>query len=238
LLVNTNESKTIRLDITGPKTVKAGDILCDDSVRFLDPDQHIATVADGGRLQMEMTCRRGRGYVPAERNRSPSHSVGTIPIDSLFSPIQEVNFHVTHTRVGQMTDYDKLVIEVGTDGSVTPEDAVAFAATILRDQLNVFVNFSEEEVFEEVEEAPQEDHFNDVLLRSVDELELSVRASNCLQSAAIRYIGDLVQRTEAEMLKTKNFGRKSLKEIKELLAEMGLQLGMKLDNWPPRDLKR
>jgi DNA-directed RNA polymerase subunit alpha len=165
-------------------------------------------------------------------------AVGWIPIDSLFSPIRRVSFNVTNARVGQVTDYDKLTLELWTDGSVAPDDAVALAAKILKEQLSVFVNFEEEEEFELRDEAPSEESLNENLLRSVDELDLSVRAENCLQAANIRYIGDLVQKSEAEMLKTKNFGRKSLKEIKELLAEMGLSLGMKLDGWPPKELKR
>ncbi|HSI05311.1 MAG TPA: DNA-directed RNA polymerase subunit alpha C-terminal domain-containing protein, partial [Myxococcota bacterium] len=165
-------------------------------------------------------------------------AVGWIPIDSLFSPIRKVSFNVTNARVGQQTDYDKLTLEAWTDGSVSPDDAVALAAKILKEQLTVFINFEEEEEFEIKEETPSQEKFNENLLRSVDELDLSVRAENCLQSANIKYIGDLVQKTEAEMLKTKNFGRKSLKEIKELLAEMGLSLGMKLDAWPPKELKR
>jgi DNA-directed RNA polymerase subunit alpha len=165
-------------------------------------------------------------------------AVGWIPVDSLFSPIRKVRFNVTNSRVGQVTDYDKLVLEVWTDKSLTPEDAVALSAKILKEQLNVFINFEEEEELDLPQEKPAEEQFNENLLRSVDELDLSVRAENCLQAANIKYIGDLVQKTEAEMLKTKNFGRKSLKEIKELLAEMGLSLGMKLESWPPRELNR
>jgi DNA-directed RNA polymerase subunit alpha len=182
--------------------------------------------------------RRGRGYVPAEKNKAPNMAVGWIPIDSLFSPIRKVSFNVTHSRVGQVTDFDKLTLETWTNGSVAPEDGLALAAKILKEQLTVFINFEEEQEFEIKEEKPLEAKFNENLLRSVDELDLSVRAENCLQAANIKYIGDLVQKSEAEMLKTKNFGRKSLKEIKELLAEMGLTLGMRLDNWPPKDFKR
>jgi DNA-directed RNA polymerase subunit alpha len=182
--------------------------------------------------------KRGRGYVPADRNKAPNMAVGWIPIDSLFSPVRKVSFNVTNARVGQVTDYDKLALELWTDGSVAPDDAVALAAKILKEQLTVFINFEEEQEFALPEEKPTETKFNDNLLRSVDELDLSVRAENCLQAANIKYIGDLVQKSEAEMLKTKNFGRKSLKEIKEVLAEMGLSLGMKLDNWPPKELKR
>jgi DNA-directed RNA polymerase subunit alpha len=183
---------------------------------------------------MEMICRRGRGYVPAVNNKNPGDPIGTIPIDALFSPIRKVNYQVTNARVGQVTDYDKLSLEVWTDGSVTPQDAVAYAAKIIKEQLTVFINFDETEE-PIIAEAPKEEaKLNENLFRSVDELELSVRSANCLQQANIKTIGDLVQRTEAEMLKTKNFGRKSLKEIKEILAEMGLSLGMKLDNWPQK----
>jgi DNA-directed RNA polymerase subunit alpha len=183
---------------------------------------------------MEMTARRGRGYVPAERNKVPGQPIGTIPIDSLFSPIRKVNYQVTNARVGQVTDYDRLSFEVWTDGSVTPADAVAYAAKIVKEQVSIFINFDETEE-PIVEAAPAEEaKLNENLFRSVDELELSVRSANCLQNANIKTIGDLVQRSEAEMLKTKNFGRKSLKEIKEILAEMGLALGMKLEHWPPK----
>jgi DNA-directed RNA polymerase subunit alpha len=172
--------------------------------------------------------------VPAERNKVPGSPIGTIPIDALFSPIRKVNYQVTNARVGQQTDYDKLTLEVWTDGSVAPADAVAFAAKIVKEQLSIFINFDEaEEPAEEVKPV-EEQKLNENLFRSVDELELSVRSANCLQNANIKTIGDLVQKTEAEMLKTKNFGRKSLKEIKEILAEMGLSLGMKLENWPPK----
>jgi DNA-directed RNA polymerase subunit alpha len=183
---------------------------------------------------MEMTARRGRGYVPADRNKVPGQPIGTIPVDALFSPIRKVNYQVTNARVGQQTDYDKLSLEVWTDGSVAPVDAVAFAAKIIKEQLSIFINFDETE--EPVAEATpmEETKLNENLFRSVDELELSVRSANCLQNANIKSIGDLVQKSEAEMLKTKNFGRKSLKEIKEILSEMGLSLGMKLENWPPK----
>ena len=187
---------------------------------------------------MEIMVRRGRGYVSADKNKAPNMAVGWIPVDSLFSPIKKVSFNVTNARVGQVTDFDKLSMEVWTDKSVAPDDAVALAAKILKEQLTVFINFEEEEEFIDLDDEPTEDRFNEHLLRSVDELDLSVRAENCLQAANIKHIGDLVLKTEAEMLKTKNFGRKSLKEIKELLAEMGLSLGMKLENWPPKELKR
>lgn len=244
VLVKTHatEPRVLKIDVQAPEKeeleVTAKDLIGDDAVEILNPDHRIATVAPGGHLAMEVMVRRGRGYVPADKNKTPNMAVGWIPIDSLFSPIRKVSFNVTNARVGQQTDYDKLTLEAWTDGSVVPDDAVALAAKILKEQLTVFINFEEEEELEISDDTPSEQQFNENLLRSVDELDLSVRAENCLQSANIKYIGDLVQKTEAEMLKTKNFGRKSLKEIKELLSEMGLALGMKLDNWPPKELKR
>jgi DNA-directed RNA polymerase subunit alpha len=234
LRMHTNEQKTLRIEVEGPKDVKAGDIIADDQVEILNPGHHICTISEGGRLRMEMTCRRGRGYVPALANKVQGAPIGTIPVDSLFSPIRKVNYQVTNARVGQVTDYDKLSLEVWTDGSVTPQDAVAYAAKIIKEQLTVFITFDETEEPMPVEAPKEEAKLNENLFRSVDELELSVRSANCLQQANIKSIGDLVQRSEAEMLKTKNFGRKSLKEIKEILAEMGLSLGMKLENWPPK----
>lgn len=236
-----NEPRVLKIDVQAPDKeelpVRAADLIGDDAVEILNPDHHVCTVAPGGRLAMEVMLRRGRGYISADKNKAPSMAVGWIPVDSLFSPIRKVSFNVTNSRVGQVTDYDKLTLEAWTDGSVAADDAVALAAKILKEQLTVFINFEEEQEFDLEEEPPAEEKVNENLLRSVDELDLSVRAENCLQAANIKYIGDLVQKSEAEMLKTKNFGRKSLKEIKELLAEMGLALGMKLDNWPPRDLK-
>jgi DNA-directed RNA polymerase subunit alpha len=237
--------KTLVIDVTAgpdaPREVRAGDIRVDHDISILNPEQHVATVAPGGRIRAELTCKRGRGYVPAERGEGVSLAVGTIPIDAIYSPIRKVNYGVTNARVGQRTDYDKLTLEVWTDGSVTPSDAVSYAAMILKDQLSIFVGeLDEEEAAPSVEhriDIPQAE-FNEHLLRTVDELELSVRSANCLQAANIKFIGDLVQKTEAEMLKTKNFGRKSLKEIKEVLAGMGLALGMRLDNWPPKGLDR
>ncbi|MCG8423324.1 MAG: DNA-directed RNA polymerase subunit alpha [Proteobacteria bacterium] len=229
--VEDDKTITIRLNKEGEGPVTAGDIDAAYGVSILNPDHHIATLARDGKLQMEMTVATGRGYVPAERHNGAA-GVGYIPIDALFSPIKKVNFTVTNARVGQQTDYDKLTLEVWTNGAVAPEDAVAFAAKILKEQLNIFINFEEkaEPVAEPVDE--EQEKLNENLWRTVDELELSVRSANCLQNANIKYIGELVQKTESEMLKTKNFGRKSLKEIKEILAEMGLSLGMKLDNWP------
>jgi len=232
LQIHSNEQKTIRIEAEGPREIKAGDIVADGQVEVLNPGHHVLTLSEGGRVRMEMTARRGRGYVPAERNKVPGQPIGTIPIDALFSPIRKVNYQVTNARVGQQTDYDKLTLEVWTDGSVAPADAVAFAAKIMKEQLSIFINFDEtEEPAIEIATVPEQ-VMNENLFRSVDELELSVRSANCLQNANIKTIGDLVQKTEAEMLKTKNFGRKSLNEIKEILAESGLAFGMKLDFTP------
>jgi len=234
LQIHTNDVKTLRIEADGPREIKAGDIIADGQVEVLNPGHHVLTISEGGRVRMELAARRGRGYVTAEKNKVPGQPIGTIPIDALFSPIRKVNYQVTNARVGQQTDYDKLTLEVWTDGSVAPNDAVAYAAKIVKEQLSIFINFDEaEEPAEEVKPI-EEQKLNENLFRSVDELELSVRSANCLQNANIKTIGDLVQKTEAEMLKTKNFGRKSLKEIKEILAEMGLALGMKLENWPPK----
>jgi len=236
--MDTFEQKTLRLDKKGPSLVRAADIEVPDGVTILNPDLVVATVGEDGHLKMEMTCKKGRGYVQAEGNKTANMPIDAIPIDAIFSPVKKVNYHVTNARVGQRTDYDRLALEVWTDGSVSPEDAVAFAAKIIKDQLSIFINFEEDQEPEIVVEPEPQEKFNENLLRTVDELELSVRSANCLANANIKYIGDLVQKTESEMLKTKNFGRKSLKEIKEILAEMGLSLGMKLDNWPPKDLKK
>ena len=220
----------LRLEKTGPGAVTAADIVETDAVHVLNRDHHICTVAKDGRFAAQLTVGVGHGYVPAERNKDATMPLGTIPIDALFSPIRKVNYTVTNARVGQQTDYDKLTLELWTNGAISPADALAYAAKILKEQLNIFINFEEEADGaspEPAEEAP----LNENLFRTVEELELSVRSANCLQSANIRLIGELVQRTEAEMLKTKNFGRKSLKEIKEILAEMGLSLGMRLDDW-------
>jgi len=232
---------TIRLKAYGPRTVKASDFELPHDLEILNPDLFIAELQQGGELNIEAVVRMGKGYVPAERNRREGDPVGTIPLDSMFSPIRKVNFQVPSARVGQITDYDKLVLEVWTNGAVTPMDAVAYAAAILKKQLQIFINFAEEE--EPVQQsvsagigggsgsAEQAAKLNEYLSKSVDELELSVRSANCLKNANIRYIGELVQRSEAEMLKTKNFGRKSLQEIKDLLESMGLSLGMKIEGW-------
>jgi DNA-directed RNA polymerase subunit alpha len=222
---------TLRVEKEGPGPVTAGDIQVVDGLKVLNPDHLIASLDKKGPLSMDLTINVGRGYVPAERNKNPSMPIGTIPIDSLFSPIRKVNYTVQNARVGQITDFDKLVLEVWTNGAVSPSDAVAFAAKILKEQLSIWINFEETEEAPYQAAGPEDEPLNENLFRSVDELELSVRSANCLQNANIALIGELVQRTEQDMLKTKNFGRKSLKEIKEILGTMGLSLGMKLDNW-------
>ena len=229
--------RVLRIEASGECEVTAEDIISDGGVEILNTEHHIATLSKGGKLDMTMTAKTGRGYVPAEMNKGENDPVGTIAIDAVFSPIRRVNYVVGNARVGQRTDYDKLTLEVWTDGSVIPEDAVAYAAKILKEQTNIFINFDEEvEPEPELEsEEEEEKPLNENLYRSVEELELSVRSANCLKNANIRHIGGLVQKTEAEMLKTKNFGRKSLNEIKEVLTEMGLTLGMKLEGFIPPD---
>ena len=228
---HTARTQLVRLEKSGPAEVRAGDIAASDQIEILNPDHVICTVAKGGKFSAELTVNVGRGYVAADRNKTPTMNIGTTPIDALYSPIRKVNYTVTNARVGQITDYDKLTLEVWTNGAIRPQDAVAFAAKILKDQLSIFINFEEEE--EAVLSSTSDDEpLNENLFRSVEELELSVRSANCLQNANIHLIGELVQKTEGEMLKTKNFGRKSLKEIKEILVDMGLQLGMRIDNWP------
>lgn len=217
----------------GEGDVSGRDIQPNPYVDVLNPDQHICTLAKDAKLRMELTVKQGKGYVPADRNVEEDQPIGSIPIDAIFSPVRKVNYVLSQARVGQITDYDKLTMDIWTDGSIKPEDALAYAAKILKDQLSIFINFEEETESTEEESRP-EPAFNDNLFRSVDELELSVRSANCLKNADIRFIGELVQKTEGEMLKTKNFGRKSLNEIKEILTEMGLALGMKIDNFPSR----
>jgi len=226
--------RRLQIEKQGEGQVSARDIQTGAMVEVLNPDQHICTLARDARLRMELTIRQGKGYVPAEKNIEENQPIGTIPIDAIFSPVRKVNYTVTQARVGQITDYDKLTLEIWSDGSVKPEDALAYAAKILKDQLSIFINFEEEAEAQE-EEVRAEPAFNENLFRSVDQLELSVRSANCLKNADIRHIGELVQRTEQEMLKTKNFGRKSLNEIKEILSEMGLSLGMKIDSFPSRE---
>jgi DNA-directed RNA polymerase subunit alpha len=233
------DSRIVRIVQKGEGLLKAKDIITDANVEILNPDHHIATCSKDANLDMDLVVKLGKGYVPADRNRDEKASVGTIPIDSIFSPITKVNFTVTNARVGQITDYDKLTLEVWSDGSVHPQDAVAYASKILKDQLNIFINFDEDaEPVEDEEPKEDRERFNENLYRSVDELELSVRSANCLKNAGIKLIGELVSRTEAEMLKTQNFGRKSLNEIKDILVDMGLTLGMKLDNFPDPEIMR
>jgi DNA-directed RNA polymerase subunit alpha len=229
------EEKVVVLEAKGEGEVTAKDFRIDGSVEILNPEAHIATLARDGELVVEATVRTGKGYLPAESNKEEGRPIGDIPIDAIFSPIRKVNHVVSQARVGQQTDYDKLTLEVWTDGSVTPEDAVALAAKILKEQLTIFINFEEPKEDSEEKPVTEAGRLNENLFRPVNELELSVRSANCLKNANIRLIGELVQKTEAEMLKTKNFGRKSLNEIKEILTEMGLNLGMKLENFPPRE---
>ena len=228
--------KRIHLRATGPGEVRAGQIETGHDIEIMNPDLVLCTLDDGAKLSMEMTVETGKGYVPGSANRPADAPIGLIPVDALFSPVKKVAYKVENTRVGQVTDYDKLSMRVETNGAVTPEDAVALAARILQDQLQLFINF-EEPVAEKTEETTAELPFNKHLLMKVDELELSVRSANCLKNDNIIYIGDLVQKTEAEMLRTPNFGRKSLNEIKEVLAQMGLHLGMKIPNWPPENIE-
>ncbi len=220
----------------GPGVVKAGDIQTVGDVEILNPEHVICTLDDGAEIRMELTVNTGKGYVPADRNRAEDAPIGLIPIDSLYSPVRKVSYKIDATREGQVLDYDKLTLTVETNGAVTPEDAVAYAARIVQDQLSIFVNF-DEPVKEVVEEEVQELAFNPALLKKVDELELSVRSANCLKNDNIVYIGDLIQKTESEMLRTPNFGRKSLNEIKEVLAGMGLHLGMEVPAWPPENIE-
>jgi DNA-directed RNA polymerase subunit alpha len=233
LRMHSPEPRTIVLEAKGPKRVKASDIQQDPMVEILNKDRHIAELSENATLRMEMTVRMGKGYVPAERNLEENAPIGTIPIDAIFSPIKKVNFNVTNARVGQQTDYDRLVLEVWTDGSILPADAVAYAAKILKDQATVFINFDEEAEMPDEPAHLEAGAINENLYKPVEELELSVRAYNCLKNADIKYIGELVQRSEQEMLKTKNFGKKSLNEIKEVLYGMGLSLGMKVESFAP-----
>jgi DNA-directed RNA polymerase subunit alpha len=228
--------KKMRLSAEGPCEVTAAQIEAGADIEIMNPDLVICTLDKGAKLSMEMTVDTGKGYRPAAQNRPEEAPVGLIPVDSVFSPVRKVTYEVTDTRVGQITDYDKLTLSVQTNGVISPEDAVAFAARILQDQLQVFVNFDEPEAAaaqEEAEELP----FNKNLLKKVDELELSVRSANCLKNDNIIYIGDLVQKSEGDMLRTPNFGRKSLNEIKEVLTIMGLHLGMQTEGWPPENIE-
>jgi DNA-directed RNA polymerase subunit alpha len=229
LKLNTDQTKTITLNAENPGVVTSAMIEEDADFAVLDKTIYIATVSEGGKLQLEMRVKNGRGYVGADRNFDEDLPIGYIPVDSVHSPVRKVNYSVEAARLGQMTDYDKLMLEVWTNGAITPQDAIGFAAKLLKDHMAIFINF--EEVPEAAEESPEHslDKMGEQLNRSVEELELSVRSYNCLKNANIQTIGELVQKTEAEMLRTKNFGRKSLNEIKEILSSMGLSLGMKLD---------
>lgn len=231
----------VTLKAQGAGEVRASQIETNGDVEILNPDQLIATLDSDGKLEMEMTVRHGRGYVSADQNRTEDMPVGLIAIDSIFAPVRRVAYNVSNVRVGQMTDYDKLTLEIWTNGAVRPDDAMAYAAKILKEQLTVFINFDEVEEDENSRRAEVKQSapsLNDNLFKTVDSLELSVRAANCLENANIKYIGELVTRTENEMLKTKNFGRKSLNEIKDLLAEMGLSLGMKIEGFDPSTLRQ
>ena len=226
---HSDHPETLVLNAVGPKTVKAGDIQASANVEILDKDAPVATLSEEGKLSMEMRLRQGRGYMAADRNFDDDLGIGYIPVDSIHSPVRKVNYMVEDARLGQTTDYDRLVLEVWTNGAVTPQDAVAYAAKILKDHMAIFINFEEssEETLDFT--STEDERILEQLNRSVDELELSVRSYNCLKNANIKTIYDLVTKSEAEMLKTKNFGRKSLNEIKDILAEMGLSLGMNID---------
>lgn len=234
LMLEGEGTKVVTLASNGEGAVLAGDIESDASVKVLNPEHHIATVSKDGNLNCELIVSSGKGYAPAERNKDDELSVDMIPIDAIFQPVTKVNFNVSHARVGQRTDYDKLVMEISTTGAISPLDALSISAKILKDQLSVFISFEEgeEEVAVAVEDKPK---FSGNLYKTVDEMELSVRSANCLKNADIKYIGEMVQKTDQEMLRTKNFGRKSLNEIKELLHKMSLDFGMKLENFPSRD---
>jgi DNA-directed RNA polymerase subunit alpha len=233
--MNSEGPKRLSLSKQGPGAVVAGDIKVTGDIEVLNPELVICHLDDGAEINIEFTVNTGKGYVPADRNRPEDAPIGYIPVDALFSPVRRVSYKVDATREGQVLDYDKLTLQVETNGAISPEDAVAYAARILQDQLTVFVNF-EEPSKEKAQDSVPELAFNPALLKKVDELELSVRSANCLKNDNIVYIGDLIQKTEAEMLRTPNFGRKSLNEIKEVLAQMGLHLGMDVANWPPENI--
>jgi DNA-directed RNA polymerase subunit alpha len=236
LLMHVEGPKKIRLKATGPGVVKASQIETSADIEIMDPDLVICHLDRDAELNIEMTVNTGKGYVPSSVNRPEGAPIGLIPVDSIYSPVRKVAYKVENARVGQQTDYDKLLMTIETDGSITPEDAVAVAARILQDQLQMFINFEEpKEQLKPREEA--QGGINRNLLRKVEELELSVRSANCLKNDNIVYIGDLVQKTESEMLRTPNFGRKSLNEIKEVLTNMGLHLGMEVIGWPPENIE-
>ena len=240
-----DQPKRLLLSATGPGEVRAGQIQVSGDIAIMNPDLVLCTLDSGGTFNMELTVQTGKGYVPAAQNRPADAPIGLIPVDALYSPVRQVAYKVEPTRVGQDLDYDRLTLTVETDGSVSPEDAVGYAARILQDQLQLFVNFEEQRVAQPVApvvagvpvEEPTSILMNRNLLKKVDELELSVRSANCLKNDNIIYIGDLVQKTEPEMLRTPNFGRKSLNEIKEVLSSMGLRLGMEIPGWPPENIE-
>nr|WP_041789348.1 DNA-directed RNA polymerase subunit alpha [Rhodomicrobium vannielii] len=236
LRIHSEGVKRMVLRKEGPGVARARDIEAGPDVEILNPDHVLCTLDEGATVRMELTAAIGKGYVPAERNRPDDAPIGLIPVDSLYSPVKKVSYRIANTREGQILDYDKLTLDVETNGAVSPEDAVALAARIIQDQLSIFVNFEEPRKEVAEERIPQLE-FNAALLKKVDELELSVRSANCLKNDNIVYIGDLIQKTEAEMLRTPNFGRKSLNEIKEVLAGMGLHLGMEVPNWPPENIE-
>ena len=229
-------SKRLTLKGSGPGEVKAADIETGADVEIMNPDLVLCHLDKGAKLNMELTVENGKGYVPAVQNRPEESPIGLIPVDAVFSPVRKVTYKVDNSRVGQVTDHDKLSLEVTTSGVVTPEDAVALAARILQDQLGLFINFDEPQAAL-AEDREEELPFNKNLLRKVDELELSVRSANCLKNDNIIYIGDVVQKSETDMLRTPNFGRKSLNEIKEVLGQMSLHLGMEIPNWPPENIE-
>ncbi len=234
--LHSETQKRIYLKAKGPAVVTASMIEVGHDVEIMDPDHVICHLDEEAELSMEMTVKVGRGYVPASQNKSEDAPIGLIAVDAIYSPVRKVAYKVDHARVGQVTDYDKLTMQLETNGSVSPEDAVALAARILQDQLQLFINFEEPKSASSQDSKP-ELPFNPHLLRKVDELELSVRSANCLKNDNIVYIGDLVQKTESEMLRTPNFGRKSLNEIKEVLSQMGLSLGMEVTGWPPENIE-
>lgn len=236
LRMDTEGPKRIVLKRQGPGEVKAGDIEASAGIEIMNPDLVICHLDKGAKLSMELTVETGKGYVAASTSRSEDSPIGLIPVDAVFSPVRKVSYKIDNSRVGQVTDHDKLSLEVTTNGAITPEDSVALAARILQDQLQLFINFEEPQVGP-TDELRDELPFNKNLLRKVDELELSVRSANCLKNDNIIYIGDLVQKSEADMLRTPNFGRKSLNEIKEVLSQMGLHLGMEVPNWPPENIE-
>jgi len=237
LAMQTEGPKRLTLTKKGPGVVTAGDIDEVANIDVLNPDLVLCTLDEGAEVRFEFIVNTGNGYVPAEKNRPDDSPIGLIPVDSLYSPVRRVSYNVENTREGQVLDYDKLTLDIETNGTVTPEDALALSARILQDQLQTFINFEEPEVRVEETSAIEEAGFSAALLKKVDELELSVRSANCLKNDNIVYIGDLIQKSEGEMLRTPNFGRKSLNEIKEVLSEMGLHLGMNVPNWPPENIE-